>query len=91
MWMTTRPASFSQKYRHVSVLVDRTGDYVEQMIVEERQSSSAPIRMWFHEQRKITIEESCEKVSHHEFFVAQAQQDRRILQEELLRQQQDFR
>ena len=33
----------------------------------------------------------CEKVSHHELLAAQAEQNRRILQEELLRQQQDFR
>ena len=37
------------------------------------------------------IAEYCEKVSHHELFAAQAEQDSRILQEELLRQQQDFR
>ena len=32
-----------------------------------------------------------EKVLHHELLEAQAEQDRKILQEELLRQQQDFR
>ena len=40
---------------------------------------------------KTIIAEYCEKVSHHELQAAQAEQDRRILQEELLRQQQDFR
>ena len=37
------------------------------------------------------IAEYGEKVLHHEFLAAQAEQNRRILQEELLRQQQDFR
>ena len=44
-----------------------------------------------NEQRKTIIEEYCEKVSHHELLAAQAEQERRILQEELWRQQQDFR
>ena len=33
----------------------------------------------------------CEKVSHHELLAARAEQERKILQEELWRQQQDFR
>ena len=40
---------------------------------------------------KTIISEYCEKVAHHESLAAQAEQDRRFLQEELLRQQQDFR
>ena len=72
-------------------MVDRTGEPVEKMIAEERESSSAQIRTLFNEQRKTIIAECCEKVSHHELLAAQAEQDRRILQEELLRQQQDFR
>ena len=40
---------------------------------------------------KTIIAECCEKVSHHELLAAQAEQERRILQGELLRQQQDFR
>ena len=43
------------------------------------------------EQRKTIIAEYGEKVLHLEFLSAQAEQNRRILQEELLRQQQDFR
>ena len=39
---------------------------------------------------KTIIAEYCEKVSHHELLAAQAEHERRILQEELLRQQ-DFR
>ena len=72
-------------------MVDRTGEPVEERIAEERESSGAQIRTMLDEQRRTIIDEYCEKVSHHEFLAAQAEQDRRILQEELLRQQQDFR
>ena len=72
-------------------MVDRTGKPVEEMIAEERESSSAQIRTLFNEQRKTIIAECCEKVSRHELLAAQAEQERRILQGELLRQQQDFR
>ena len=61
------------------------------MIAEERESASAQIRTMLNEQRKTIIAEYCEKVSHHELLAAQAEHERRILQEELLRQQQDFR
>ena len=57
-------------------------------IAEERESSSAQIWTLFSEQRRAVIAVCCEKVSHHEF---QAEQERRILEEELWRQQQDFR
>ena len=60
-------------------------------IAEERESSSAQIRTLFNEQRRTIIAECCEKVSHHELQAARAEQERRILQEELWRQQQDFR
>ena len=43
------------------------------------------------EQRRTIIAEYGEKVLHHEFLAPQAEQNRRILQEEVLRQQQDFR
>ena len=75
----------------VSVMVDRTGEPVEEMIAEERESSSTQIRTMSNEQRKAIIAEYCEKVSRHELLAAQAEHERRILQEELLRQQQDFR
>ena len=71
-------------------MVDRTGKPVEEMIAEERESSSAQIRTLLSEQWKTIIAEYCEKVSHHELLAAQAEQERRILQGELLRQQQDF-
>ena len=72
-------------------MVDRTGELVEKMIAEDRERSSAQIRTLFNVQRKKIIAECCEKVSHHELFAAQAEQDRRIQQGELLRQQKDFR
>ena len=64
---------------------------MEERIAQERESSGAEIRTLLNEQRKTIIAEYCEKVSRHELLAAQAEQDRRILQEELLRQQQDFR
>ena len=60
-------------------------------IAAERESSSAQIRTLFNEQRKMIIAECCEKVSHHELQAARAEQERKIPQEELWRQQQDFR
>ena len=57
-------------------LVERTGKLVEEMIAEERESSSAQIRTLFYEQRKTIIAEYCEKVLHREFLAAQAEQER---------------
>ena len=54
-------------------------------------SSSAQIRTLFDEQRQMIIGEFCEKVSHHELQAARAEEERQILQEELWRQQKDFR
>ena len=74
-------------------MVDRTEKPVEEItgIAEERESSGAQIRTWFNEQRRTIIAECCEKVSHHELQAARAEQERKILQEELWRQQHDFR
>ena len=74
-------------------MVDRTGKPVEEItgIAEERERSSAQIRTLFNEQRRTIIAECCEKVSHHELQAARAEQERKILQEELWRQQMDFR
>ena len=74
-------------------MVDRTGKPVEEIagIAEERESSSVQIRTLFNEQRRSIIAECCEKVSHLEFQAARAEQERKILQEELWRQQIDFR
>ena len=66
-------------------MVDRTGKPLGEI------SSSAQNRTLFDEQRQMIIAECCEKVSHHELQAARAEQDRQILQEELWRQQKDFR
>ena len=73
-------------------MISQTGGSVEEKIAEERESSNAQIRTMLDEQRRTIIAEYGEKVLHHELLAAQAEQDRKILQEEeLLRQQQDFR
>ena len=72
-------------------MISQTGGSVQERIAEERESSNAQIRTMLNEQRKTIIAKYCEKVSHHELLAAQAEQERRILQGELLRQQQDFR
>ena len=72
-------------------MIDQMGGLVEERITEERESSNAQIRTMLNEQRKTIIAEYGEKVLHHEFLAAQAEQNRKILQEELLRQQQDLR
>ena len=66
-------------------MVDRTVKPVGEI------SSSAQIRTLFDEQRLMIIAECCEKISHHELQAARAEQDRQILQEDLWRQQKDFR
>ena len=72
-------------------MISQTGGSVQARIAEERESSNAQIRTMLDEQRRTIIAEYGEKVLHHELLAAQAEQDRKILQEELLRQQQDFR
>ena len=72
-------------------MIDQMGGSVQERIAEERESSNAQIRTMLDEQRRTIIAEYSEKVLHHELLAAQAEQDRKILQEELLRQQQDFR
>ena len=65
-------------------VVDRTGKPVGES------SSNAQIRILLDEQRQMVIAEYCEKLGHHEHQASRAEEDRRILQEELWRQQQDF-
>ena len=72
-------------------MICQTGGSVQARIAEERENAHAQIRTMLDEQRRMIIAEYGEKVLHHELFAAQAEQDRKILQEELLRQQQDFR
>ena len=64
-------------------VVDRTGKLVGN-------SSNAQIRTLLDEQRQMIVTEYCEKIGHHELQAARAEEECRILQEELLRQQQDF-
>ena len=66
-------------------VVDRTGKLVGE------NSSNAQIRTSLEEQRQMIIAEYCEKVSHHELQAARAEEERRILREEFLRQQLEFR
>ena len=72
-------------------MINQTGGSVEERTAEERESSNAQIRTMLDEQRRTIIAEYGEKVLHHELLAAQTEQDRKILQEKLLRQQQDFR
>ena len=53
--------------------------------LDERDSSSEQIRTLLEEQRQMIIEEYREKVGHHELQAAHAEEERRILREELWR------
>ena len=66
-------------------VVDRSGK------LEERDSSNAQIRTLLEEQRQMIVAEYCEKIGHHELQAAHAEEERRILREELWRQQMEFR
>ena len=66
-------------------MVDRSGQ------PDERNSSSAQIRTLLEEQRRMTIAEYREKVSHHELHAAHAEEERRFLQGQLWRQKLEFR
>ena len=66
-------------------VVDRTGKPVGES------SSNAQIRTLLEEQRQTILAECHARVSHHELQAARAEEERRILQEELWRQQKDFR
>ena len=73
-------------------MVDRTVKPVGESTgtAEERDSSSAQIRTLYDEQRN-DHRRMLREISHHELQAARAEQDRQILQEELRRQQKDFR
>ena len=66
-------------------MVDRSGQ------PDERNSSKAQIRTLLEEQRQTIIAEYREKVSHHEFQAAHAEEERRLLQGQLWRQKLEFR
>ena len=59
--------------------------------LDERNSSNAQIRTLLEEQRQTIIAEYREKVGHHELQAAQAEEERRLLQGQLWRQQLEFR
>ena len=58
-------------------MINQTGRSVEERIAEERESSNAQIRTMLDEQRRTIIAENGEKVLHHEFLAAQAEQNRK--------------
>ena len=66
-------------------MVDRSGQ------PDERNSSNAQIRTLLEEQRQTIIAEYRERVRHHEFQAAHAEEERRLLQGQLWRQQLEFR
>ena len=72
-------------------MICQTGGSVQVRIAEERENAHAQIRTMLDEQRRTIIAECSEKILHHELLAAHAEQDRKVLQEELLRQQQEFR
>ena len=72
-------------------MICQTGGSVQARIAEERENAHAQIRTMLDEQRRMIIAECSEKVLHHELLAAHAEQDCKVLQEELLRQQQEFR
>ena len=66
-------------------IVDRSGQ------PDERNSSSAQGRTLLEEQRQMIIAEYREKVGHYELQAAHAEEERRVLQEQLWRQKLEFR
>ena len=76
--------NFSENTRNEKE-VDRSGK------PEERNSSNAQIRTLLEEQRQMIIAEYREKVGHHELHAAHAEEERRILQGQVWRQQLELR
>ena len=64
---------------------------IEQGNLWEQKSSNAQIRTLLDEQRQMIIAEYFGKIGHHELQAARTEEERRILREELWRQQKDFR
>ena len=79
------PEGVSVSQSSLSVVFDRAGKPVGES------SSYAQTRTLLDEQRQMIIAEYCEKIGHHELQAARAEEERRTLQEELWRQQKDFR
>ena len=79
------PEGVSVSQSSLSVVFDRTGKPVRES------SSNAQIRTLLDEQRQMIIAKYCEKIGQHELQAAHAEEERRILREELWRQQMEFR
>ena len=79
----------SRQTRTVLTALFPENTQAEKMV--DRTGSNAQSRTLLDEQRQTIIAEYCEKISHHELQAARAEQERKILQEELWRQQKDFR
>ena len=58
---------------------------------DERESSKAQIRTLLDEQRQTILGECHAKISHHELQAAQAEEERRLFQGQLWRQNLEFR
>ena len=58
---------------------------------DERESSKAQIRTLLEEQRQTILADCHARVSHHELQAAQAEEERRLLQGQLLQQKLEFR
>ena len=79
------PEGMSVSQSSSSVVFDGSGK------PDERDSSSAQIRTLLEEQRQMIIADFREKVGHHELQAAHAEEERRLLQEQLWRQKLEFR
>ena len=91
-WDTRNLKSAQNQFPVVSrpEMICQFGGSVQTRVAEEREIAQAQIRTMLDEQRRMLIAECSEKVLHHELLAAHAEQDRKILHEEL-RQQQEFR
>ena len=64
---------------------------IQQGHLWEKAAQMHRLGLYPEEQRQMIIAECCEKIGHHKLQAARAEEERRILQEELWRQQKDFR
>ena len=91
-WDTRNLKSAQKQFLDVSrpEMTSQLRGSVQTRVAEEREIAQAQIRTMLDEQRRILTAECSEKVLHHELLAVHAEQDRKILHEEL-RQQQEFR
>ena len=64
---------------------------IEQGNLWEKAAQTHRLGLYLTNQRQMIIAEYCEKIGQHELQAAHAEEERRILQEELRCQQKDFR